>query len=110
LEYRTINIAANKSSQEKSDCKVKKLKRRYKEFVQLQKNLEESSQFKPFLKHIKCPSKYLNLPIGNMDGEYVEKRRRRLNEYLNVTTLFSISIHQLASGWLDIMSFVFDKK
>lgn len=86
FEYRIIDIYANNrpTSELNSDCSFKKLKRRYKEFVMLQKNLEENPHFKHFLKHIKTPAKYLVLPIGNMDGEYVEKRRKRLNDYLNV--------------------------
>lgn len=74
----------NKTSPElNSDSQFKKLKRRYKEFVQLQKSLEENPHFKHFLKNIKTPGKYL-LPIGNMETELVEKRRKRLNDYLNV--------------------------
>lgn len=72
------------TSELNSDCQFKKLKRRYKEFVQLQKSLEENPQLKHFLKNIKTPAKYLALPIGNMESEFVEKRRKRLNDYLNV--------------------------
>ena len=71
-----------------SDCQIKKLRRRYKEFVSLQKSLEENPQFKHFLKNIKTPAKYLVLPIGNMESEYVEKRRKRLNDYLNVIIIY----------------------
>lgn len=84
FEYRIRNINAPKTSELNSDCSVKKLQRRYKEFVLLQKSLEENYQTKPFLKHIKCPAKYWNLPIGNMDDELVAKRRKRLDDYLNV--------------------------
>lgn len=70
-----------------SDVSFKKLKRRYKEFVQLQKSLEDNTHFKHYLKNIKSPAKYLVLPIGNMEIEYVEKRRKRLNDYLNVKSI-----------------------
>lgn len=67
------------------DCsKLIVVKRRYKEFVDLQIRLEENAEFKTFLKNISGPSKFLNLPIMNMDEEVVERRRKKLNEYLKV--------------------------
>ena len=68
------------------DCsKFKSVKRRYKEFVDLQSKMEENPLLKPLLKNIKAPSKFLNLPIGNMENEIIERRRKKLNEYLNVS-------------------------
>ena len=63
---------------------IKNVNRRFKEFVALQKKLEENHLYRSFLKNIKGPSKYLNLSIGNMENELIEKRRHKLNEYLNV--------------------------
>lgn len=86
FEFRLKDLYESNASPElNSDLSFKKLKRRYKEFVQLQKSLEDNSHFKHFLKSIKTPAKYV-LPIGNMEIEYVEKRRKRLNDYLNVNT------------------------
>lgn len=57
--------------------------RRYKQFISLQKDLENNYLIKHYLKNLKGLSKF-NLPIGNMEQELVEKRRRKLNDYLNV--------------------------
>lgn len=67
----------------KCDILSKTIKRRYKEFISLQKGLEDNNMFKLYLKNIKGPSKF-NLSIGNMEHDTVEKRRKKLNEYLNV--------------------------
>lgn len=67
------------STSDNIDIKTKKIKRRFKEFVSLQKTLED----KFHVKNLKGPSKF-NSPIGNMETEIVEKRRKKLNEYLNV--------------------------
>ncbi|CAF0930703.1 unnamed protein product, partial [Brachionus calyciflorus] len=63
---------------ENSLIETKQIKRRYKEFVSLQKILED----KFCLKNLKGPTKF-NSPIGNMEIEIVEKRRKKLNDYLN---------------------------
>ena len=60
------------------------MKRRYKEFVDLQVRLEENNELKSYLKNINGPSKFLNIPIMNMDDEIVERRRKKLNDYLKV--------------------------
>lgn len=67
------------SANDNTEIKTKQIKRRFKEFVSLQKSLDE--QF--HLKNFKGPSKF-NSPIGNMESEIVEKRRLKLNKYLNV--------------------------
>ena len=67
------------------EIKSKKIiQRRFKEFVTLQKCIEENATFKSYIRNIRGPSKIVNLPIGNMTGEYVEKRRKKLDKYLNV--------------------------
>ena len=67
------------------EIKSKKIiQRRFKEFVTLQKFIEENATFKSYIRNIRGPSKIVNLPIGNMTGEYVEKRRKKLDKYLNV--------------------------
>jgi hypothetical protein len=64
------------------------VKRRYKEFVDLQVRLEENNELKSYLKNINGPSKFLNIPIMNMDDEIVERRRKKLNDYLKVNTSY----------------------
>ena len=67
------------------DCsKQMVVKRRYKEFVDLQSKLEENTELKSFLKSINGPSKFLSIPIYNMDEDIVERRRKKLNDYLKV--------------------------
>jgi hypothetical protein len=60
------------------------IQRRFKEFVTLQKCIEDNAAYKFYIRNIRGPSKIVNLPIGNMTEEYVEKRRKKLNKYLNV--------------------------
>jgi hypothetical protein len=66
----------------------KRILRRFKEFVNLHKKFEENIAFKPLTKSIKGPTNFLSLPIGNMDEEYIKKRKSKLNAYLNVCIVF----------------------
>jgi hypothetical protein len=59
------------------------IRRRYKEFVQLQRTFEENVSLKPFLKNIDGPAKYTT-PFGKMDKENIDKRKRKLSLYLMV--------------------------
>ncbi len=61
--------------------KSKIIKRRYKEFVLLQKILEDNAVLKPYLKNINGPAKYNN-PFSKMDQENIDKRKRKLCLYL----------------------------
>ena len=61
----------------------KTVKRRYREFVQLQRTLEDNASLRMHLKNVSGPAKY-NIPFGRMYTENVEKRRLKLNEYLTV--------------------------
>jgi hypothetical protein len=73
------------------DTNSKKLiQRRFKEFVTLQKCIEDNGTFKSYIRNIRGPSKIVNLPIGNMTEEYVEKRRKKLTKYLNVFNHLSL--------------------
>ncbi len=65
----------------------KVVKRRFKEFVALQKKLEENNLYRSFLKNVKGPSKFINLSIGNMEEIVIEKRRKKLDHFLKVNTL-----------------------
>ncbi len=63
---------------------TKTIKRRFKEFVALQKKLEENNLYRSFLKNVKGPSKFINLSIGNMEEIVIEKRRKKLDQFLKV--------------------------
>ena len=60
------------------------LKRRFKEFVTLQKSLEDNYLLRSYMKNIKGPAKFLNLPIGNMGEDLIDKRKKKLSSYLSV--------------------------
>lgn len=81
IEY--LDKSSNKAAHPNSKAVYTRvLKRRFKEFVALQKKLEENNLYQSFLKNIKGPSKLINLSIGNMEELVIEKRRKKLNEYL----------------------------
>jgi hypothetical protein len=80
-----LNRPADLADEELVKLKRSRIQRRFKEFVTLQKSIEENGLFRPYIRNIKGPSKFINLSIGNMTEEYVEKRRVKLNKYLNVS-------------------------
>lgn len=80
IEY--LDKSNNKAQPNSKAVYSRVLKRRFKEFVSLQKKLEENHLYQSFLKNIKGPSKFINLSIGNMEELVIEKRRKKLNEYL----------------------------
>lgn len=57
--------------------------RRYREFLNLQTRLEEKSDLRKFIKHVKGPKKlFPDLPFGNMDSDRVEARKSLLESFL----------------------------
>lgn len=56
-------------------------KRRFKEFLLLQARLEEQSQWKPHLKGIKAPNRWLNLSFSKDTA--TSTRKTMLERYLN---------------------------
>ncbi|XP_062872868.1 sorting nexin-19 isoform X2 [Trichomycterus rosablanca] len=57
--------------------------RRYSEFLNLQTRLEEKTELRKILKHIKGPKKiFPDLPFGNMDSDRVEARKSLLETFL----------------------------
>ncbi|KAG1701295.1 Sorting nexin-19 [Nymphon striatum] len=60
------------------------VRRRFREFVNLQTRLEANPHLKWYLKGIKGPNKYLNSPFSNMAKHTVEQRRVFLQQYLVV--------------------------
>ncbi|XP_073513578.1 sorting nexin-19 isoform X2 [Phyllobates terribilis] len=66
--------------------------RRYREFLNLQTRLEEKSDLRKFIKHIKGPKKFLpDLPFGNMDSEKVEARKSLLEAFLQLCAVPEIA-------------------
>ncbi|ESO93531.1 hypothetical protein LOTGIDRAFT_232606 [Lottia gigantea] len=62
--------------------KTGKVKRRFREFVNLNSRLESSTYYKNLLKDVKGPKRWQNLPFKNMDKENVEYRRIFLEQFL----------------------------
>ncbi|CAM1300377.1 Uncharacterised protein g2688 [Pycnogonum litorale] len=58
------------------------VRRRYREFVNLQTRLEANLLYKQRLKDIRTPNKYINSPFSNMAKHTVEQRRKFLQQYL----------------------------
>lgn len=58
------------------------VKRRFREFLNLQLRLEEKRAYKKTLKGIKGPKRWLCIPFGNMDQENVAQRKKFLDNYL----------------------------
>ncbi|CAH1774884.1 unnamed protein product [Owenia fusiformis] len=58
------------------------VRRRYREFVNLQERLEGKPYFKNSLKDVKGPSRWASMPFGKMDQRSVEGRRKKLEKYL----------------------------
>ncbi|CAE1166281.1 SNX19 [Acanthosepion pharaonis] len=58
------------------------VKRRFREFLNLQLRLEEKRAYKKILKGIKGPKRWLCIPFGNMDQENVAQRKKFLDNYL----------------------------
>ncbi|KAK3089975.1 hypothetical protein FSP39_008133 [Pinctada imbricata] len=71
-----------------TDDNVRKLrtqtvKRRFREFVNLQGRLEDNPSYKASLKDTKRPMRWFNsLPFGNMDRSSIKSRKNRLETYL----------------------------
>ena len=60
----------------------KQLRKRYKQFIDLNKKLNEN--YKSLMKQVEGPTNYFTLPIGNMDESYIRKRKEKLNVFLRV--------------------------
>ncbi|XP_064597089.1 uncharacterized protein LOC135463654 [Liolophura sinensis] len=58
--------------------------RRFREFVNLQARLEDNPTYKPCLKDIKGPKRWMSLPFGNMDKVAIEGRRKYLEKFLKL--------------------------
>ncbi|XP_041360552.1 sorting nexin-19-like isoform X2 [Gigantopelta aegis] len=58
------------------------VKRRFREFVNLQARLDDESKYKNLLKDVKGPSRWATLPFKNRDKDSVESRRSFLDKFL----------------------------
>lgn len=58
------------------------VKRRFREFINLQNRLEDNPEYKKSLKDVKGLTKWLSLPFGNMDKNSIEKRKNTLENFM----------------------------
>lgn len=58
------------------------VKRRFREFINLQNRLEDNPEYKKSLKDVKGLTKWLSLPFGNMDKNSIEKRKKTLEIFM----------------------------
>ena len=58
------------------------VKRRFREFLNLQDRLNEKPVLRRLTRNVRAPSRMFPMPIGNMDKDYIEKRRKFLQAYL----------------------------
>ncbi|RUS86484.1 hypothetical protein EGW08_005734, partial [Elysia chlorotica] len=70
------------SEEGKSIIRSGTVRRRYREFLNLQSRLESQSTYKQFLKKIRGPKRWPSLPFKTLDKETVEARRLFLEKYL----------------------------
>ncbi|XP_033742273.1 uncharacterized protein LOC117328815 [Pecten maximus] len=64
------------------ELRTRSVKRRFREFVNLQARLEDNEAYRKSLKDVKGPKRWLSLPFGNMDKRSVEGRRKSLEAFL----------------------------
>ncbi|XP_060080443.1 sorting nexin-19-like [Ylistrum balloti] len=64
------------------ELRTRSVKRRFREFVNLQARLEDNEAYRKSLKDVKGPRRWLSLPFGNMDKRSVEGRRKSLEAFL----------------------------
>ncbi|XP_069125106.1 sorting nexin-19-like [Argopecten irradians] len=64
------------------ELRTRSVKRRFREFVNLQARLEDNDAYRKSLKDVKGPRRWLSLPFGNMDKKSVEGRRKSLEKFL----------------------------
>ncbi|XP_077990683.1 sorting nexin-19-like [Glandiceps talaboti] len=76
IEYSTVD------QDNPTEFEIHSVKRRYREFLNLHSRLEENKQLRKHLKDLKEPNRLFTLPLGNMNKDYVEHRRRFLEVYI----------------------------
>ncbi|XP_062586922.1 sorting nexin-19-like [Saccostrea cucullata] len=65
-----------------TEVRTNRVKRRFREFINLQNRLEDNSTYKRNLKDVKGLTKWLSLPFGNMDKNNIEKRKKTLENFI----------------------------
>nr|XP_039247705.1 sorting nexin-19-like [Styela clava] len=76
------NIESNTRPKKISHMKKHQVQRRFREFHVLQERLSQNMVARNLIANINGPSRMFPVPFGNMDKEYIEKRRKFLQAYL----------------------------
>ncbi|CAK8693877.1 unnamed protein product [Clavelina lepadiformis] len=64
------------------------VRRRFREFLTLQDRLNDKAVIRKVIRNVRGPSRMFPMPIGNMDKNYIEKRRKFLQAYLRELCTF----------------------
>lgn len=78
----TIQYDAVYEDQGSPRVRTNVVKRRFREFINLQNRLEDNPEYKKSLKDVKGLTKWLSLPFGNMDKNSIEKRKNTLENFM----------------------------
>lgn len=78
----TIQYDAVYEDQGTPKVRTNVVKRRFREFINLQNRLEDNPEYKRSLKDVKGVTKWLSLPFGNMDKNSIEKRKKTLESFM----------------------------
>nr|KAI8732576.1 sorting nexin-19 [Biomphalaria glabrata] len=78
IEYEALYF----TEEGKSVMRTGIVKRRYREFTNLQSRLEGQQAYKKYLKNLKVPKRWPTIPFKTLDKETVETRRIFLEKYL----------------------------
>ncbi|XP_061191333.1 sorting nexin-19-like [Saccostrea echinata] len=78
----TIQYDASYLEEGRTEVRTNRVKRRFREFINLQNRLEDNPTYKRNLKDVKGLTKWLSLPFGNMDKNNIEKRKKTLENFI----------------------------
>ncbi|CAG7815828.1 unnamed protein product [Allacma fusca] len=83
IQYEGVYVEENDDGQlEKLVLRTTTIKRRFQEFLMLQSHMEESSLWRPHIKGIKAPNKWLNLSFTKSESTNLSQRKINLEKYL----------------------------
>ncbi|XP_078483524.1 sorting nexin-19 [Ciona intestinalis] len=77
-----FNLSNSSSNTMEADLKEFQVQRRFREFLTLQDRLNENQKVRKLMTKIRGPSRMFPMPIGNLDKQYIEKRRKLLQAFM----------------------------
>lgn len=83
-QYEGVYLEENDDGQlEKLVLRTTTIKRRFQEFLTLHNHLEENPLWRPHIKGIKAPSKWLNLSFAKSESANTAQKKSMLERYLH---------------------------